>query len=75
MRAYLPILILLALLAAIPLVVTSNTALNFVVFVLIIALAAQGWNVLGGVGGSPRRPCCLLRHRAYVSAILQSRYG
>ncbi len=75
-RAYLPILIIIALLAAIPLVVTSNTALNFVVFVLIIALAAQGWNVLGGVGGqSSFGHAAFFGTGAYVSAILQSRYG
>lgn len=75
-RAYLPLLVIIALLAAIPLVVTSNTALNFVVFVLIIALAAQGWNVLGGVGGqSSFGHAAFFGTGAYVSAILQSRYG
>lgn len=75
-RAYLPILVIVALLAAIPLVVASNTALNFIVFVLIIALAAQGWNVLGGVGGqSSFGHAAFFGTGAYVSAILQSRYG
>ncbi len=76
LRAYLPILIIVALLAAIPLVVTSNTALNFVVFVLIITLAAQGWNLLGGVGGQfSFGHAAFFGTGAYVSAILQYSYG
>ena len=42
----------------------SNAALNFLVFTLIIALAAQGWNILGGYGGQYLlRPRGVLRHR------------
>jgi ABC-type branched-subunit amino acid transport system permease subunit len=44
--------------------VTSNVVLNFLVFTLIIALAAQGWNLLGGYGGQYLlRARGLLRHR------------
>ena len=46
-----PIAVLIGLLALVPLVVTSNTILNFLVFTLVIALAAHGWNLLGGFGG------------------------
>ncbi|SCZ10019.1 branched-chain amino acid ABC transporter permease [Microvirga guangxiensis] len=76
LRATLPILIILAVLAAIPLLATSNSVLNFIVFVLIITLAAQGWNVLGGVGGqSSFGHAAFFGTGAYVSAILQSRFG
>jgi len=43
--------IALALLAAVPLVIASNAALNFLVVAFLIALVAQGWNLLGGYGG------------------------
>ncbi|WP_029003105.1 branched-chain amino acid ABC transporter permease [Azorhizobium doebereinerae] len=76
MRTYLPILAIVGLIAAIPFAVTSNTALNFVVFVLIIALGAQGWNLLGGVGGQfSFGHAAFFGTGAYVSAILQVRYG
>ncbi|MBL8590781.1 MAG: branched-chain amino acid ABC transporter permease, partial [Methylobacteriaceae bacterium] len=50
-RAHWPVIATLAALATIPLLVGSNATLNFLVFVLIIATAAQGWNLLGGVAG------------------------
>jgi branched-chain amino acid transport system permease protein len=75
-RSYLPIVVVLAVLAAIPLVIASNVALNFVVVVLIVALAAQGWNLLGGLGGqSSFGHAAFFGTGAYTSAILQSRYG
>ena len=43
---------------------------------LIIALAAQGWNLLGGVGGqSSFGHAAFFGTGAYVTAILQVRYG
>ena len=45
------ILLVVAALAAVPFVTQSNTVLNFLVFALLIALAGQGWNILGGYGG------------------------
>ena len=75
-RGYIPALALLALLAAVPFVVTSNTLMNFIVFVLIIALTAQGWNLLGGVAGqSSFGHAAFFGTGAYASAILQARYG
>lgn len=75
-RGLLPILLVLAILAAVPLVVSSNTVLNFIVFCLIIALAAQGWNLLGGVAGQNSfGHAAFFGTGAYVSAILQARYG
>ena len=50
-RGYLAIGVVVAILAVLPVFVESNTVLNFIVFSIIIALAAQGWNLLGGMGG------------------------
>ncbi|CAH1651639.1 Amino acid/amide ABC transporter membrane protein 2 (HAAT family) [Hyphomicrobiales bacterium] len=75
-RGYIPIILIVAILALLPFAVTSNVVLNFVVFVLIIALAAQGWNLLGGVGGqSSFGHAAFFGTGAYVSAILQVRFG
>ena len=46
------LVVAIAALAAVPLVTTSNVVLNFLVSALLIALVAQGWNVLGGYGGA-----------------------
>jgi branched-chain amino acid transport system permease protein len=63
-------------LAAIPLVTSSNAVLNFLVSALLIALVAQGWNVLGGYGGQYSfGHSAFFGTGAYVSAILQMRYG
>ena len=51
MRAFAPILVGVALLAAVPLITASNVVLNFLVMALLIALVGQGWNLLGGYGG------------------------
>jgi branched-chain amino acid transport system permease protein len=48
---YIPIAIVVALLAVLPLATSSNVMLNFLSFAMIITLAAQGWNILGGYGG------------------------
>lgn len=75
-RGYLPIALVLLALAAAPLVISSNVVLNFIVFVLIIALTAQGWNLLGGVGGqSSFGHAAFFGTGAYASAILQARFG
>ena len=60
----------------VPVVVTANTVLNFFVVALIIALAAQGWNILGGMGGQLSfGHAAFYGTGAYVSAVLQQRYG
>jgi branched-chain amino acid transport system permease protein len=75
-RAYAPALVLLLLAALIPAFVSANTVLNFIVFTLIIALAAQGWNLLGGFGGQfSFGHAAFFGTGAYVTAILQTRYG
>ena len=50
--------------------------LNFLVFALIIALAAQGWNILGGFGGQfSFGHAAFFGTGAYATAILQVRFG
>lgn len=75
-RDVLPILAFAALVALAPLLVTSNVVLNFMVFTLIIALAAQGWNILGGYGGQYSfGHAAFFGTGAYLTAILQVRFG
>jgi branched-chain amino acid transport system permease protein len=75
-RDLLPILAFAALAATVPMFVAANTVLNFLVFTLIIALAAQGWNILGGYGGQYSfGHAAFFGTGAYATAILQSRYG
>ena len=70
------LVVAMAALAAIPLVTSSNVALNFLVSALLIALVGQGWNVLGGYGGQYSfGHSAFFGTAAYVSAILQMRYG
>jgi branched-chain amino acid transport system permease protein len=70
------IALVVAVLAAVPLVTQSNTVLNFLVVALLIALAGQGWNVLGGYGGQYSfGHAAFFGTGAYVMAILQVRYG
>jgi branched-chain amino acid transport system permease protein len=70
------IALVVAALACVPFVTQSNTVLNFLVFALLIALAGQGWNVLGGYGGQYSfGHAAFFGTGAYVTAILQVRYG
>jgi branched-chain amino acid transport system permease protein len=65
-----------ALLAALPLFATSNVTLNFLSFALIIALAAQGWNILAGYGGQfSFGHAAFFGAGAYAMALLQVRFG
>jgi branched-chain amino acid transport system permease protein len=71
-----PILVVTALLAAVPLVTASNVVLNFLVVALLIALVGQGWNLLGGYGGQYSfGHAAFFGTGAYATAILQVRYG
>lgn len=75
-RDLLPVLAFAALVALAPLLVASNVVLNFMVFTLIIALAAQGWNLLGGYGGQYSfGHAAFFGAGAYLTAILQVRFG
>ena len=50
--------------------------LNFLVMALLIALVGQGWNLLGGYGGQYSfGHAAFFGTGAYVTAILQMRYG
>jgi branched-chain amino acid transport system permease protein len=70
------IVLVIAVLATVPLLTTSNVVLNFFIVALLIALVGQGWNVLGGYGGQYSfGHAAFFGTGAYVSAILQMRYG
>jgi branched-chain amino acid transport system permease protein len=70
------IVLVIALLAMVPLLTASNVVLNFLVVALLIALVGQGWNVLGGYGGQYSfGHAAFFGSGAYVTAILQMRYG
>ena len=67
---------LLLVLAATPLLLPSNALLNFGVGVLIAALAAQGWNIIGGLGGQLSfGHAAFYGTGAYCAALLQLRFG
>ncbi|MBX6329900.1 MAG: branched-chain amino acid ABC transporter permease [Pseudolabrys sp.] len=76
MKVFAPIVVVVILLAAIPVVVHSNVVLNFLVVALMVALAGQGWNILGGYGGQYSfGHAAFFGTGAYVTAVLQARYG
>jgi branched-chain amino acid transport system permease protein len=69
-------LLVCAVLASIPLLGASNVTLNFLVVALVVALAGQGWNILGGYGGQYSfGHAAFFGAGAYVTAILQVKYG
>jgi len=75
-RSYGLIALVVALLACVPLVTTSNVVLNFMVIALLIALVGQGWNVLGGYGGQYSfGHAAFFGTAAYTTGILQLHYG
>lgn len=75
-RDILPILVVAALLALVPVAVTANAILNFLVFTLIVALTAQGWNILGGYGGQfSFGHAAFFGTGAYATALLQAKLG
>jgi branched-chain amino acid transport system permease protein len=75
-RAYGAVAMLALLLALLPVLVHSNTVINALVTAMIIALAAQGWNLLAGYGGQfSFGHAAFFGAGAYGDAILQTRYG
>lgn len=75
-RTLLLIAIVTLVLAVLPLGITSNVVLNFLAFAMIITLAAQGWNVLGGFGGQfSFGHAAFFGMGAYGMALLQVRFG
>ena len=76
MKPYWPIFVVVALLATVPFVTASNVILNFLITTLLIALAGQGWNLLGGYGGQYSfGHAAFFGTAAYTTAILQVQYG
>ena len=74
--AHAPILAVGALLALTPLATSANTVLNGMVLALLVALAGQGWNILGGYGGEfSFGHAAFFGTGAYGTAILQARCG
>lgn len=51
LKNYLSIIVVVALLAVLPMMLQSNVVLNFLIYILIVTLGAQGWNLLGGMAG------------------------
>jgi branched-chain amino acid transport system permease protein len=75
-KRFTAIAIVVAVLASVPLFVQSNVVLNFLVVTLMIALAGQGWNIIGGYGGQYSfGHAAFFGTGAYVTAILQMHYG
>jgi branched-chain amino acid transport system permease protein len=75
-KGYLAVVVVVAALAAVPSFVQSNVVLNFLVMTLMIALAGQGWNIIGGYGGQYSfGHAAFFGTGAYATAILQVRYG
>jgi branched-chain amino acid transport system permease protein len=71
-----PILAVIVALAALPLVIESNVALNFLKVVLMLALAGTGWNLLGGYGGQfSFGHAVFFGTGAYATAVLQVKFG
>lgn len=70
------IVIATALLALLPFGFSSNVVLNFLSFAMIIALAAQGWNILAGYGGQfSFGHAVFFGTGAYAMALFQMRFG
>ena len=76
MKGLAPMVAVVAALATVPLLTSSNVVLNFMVVALLIALVGQGWNLLGGYGGQYSfGHAAFFGTGCYVTAILQMRYG
>jgi branched-chain amino acid transport system permease protein len=70
------IVVVTAALALTPLVLASNLLLNFLLFALIVTVAAQGWNLLAGYGGQfSFGHAAFFGTGAYAMALLQVRFG
>jgi branched-chain amino acid transport system permease protein len=76
MKGLAPVVIVIIVMATVPLLGVSNVTLNFLIVALMTALAGQGWNVLGGYGGQYSfGHAAFFGTGAYVTAVLQVRYG
>jgi branched-chain amino acid transport system permease protein len=76
MKGLAPVFIVIIVMATVPFLGVSNVTMNFLVVALMTALAGQGWNVLGGYGGQYSfGHAAFFGTGAYVTAVLQVRYG
>jgi len=50
-RPYAAVVIIVALLLLLPWINRANVTMNFMIYALILAIAAQGWNLLSGMAG------------------------
>jgi branched-chain amino acid transport system permease protein len=76
MRDVAVFVVAMVVLGAVPLLTSSNVVLNFLVVTLLTALVGQGWNLLGGYGGQYSfGHAAFFGTGAYVTAVLQVRYG
>ena len=74
-KGLLPIAAFAAVAAVLPLLVASGTVMNFAIVSLIVCIAAQGWNILGGYGGQYSfGHAAFFGTAAYATAILQLRF-
>ena len=75
-RGFFTIAVVVAALAIVPTLTNSNVLLNFLITALLLTLAGQGWNILGGYGGQYSfGHAAFFGTGAYATAILQMRYG
>jgi len=50
-KRYVPVAAVIALLLVLPWISRSNVVMNFMIYALILAIVAQGWNLLSGFAG------------------------
>ncbi len=75
-REFLYALAFLIVIGVLAVVGLPGNILNLFIFMMIIALAAQGWNLLGGYGGlSSFGHAAFFGTGAYTTAILQTNFG
>jgi branched-chain amino acid transport system permease protein len=75
-RTLLLVVAAVSVLALVPLGFSSNVVLNFLAFAMVVTLAAQGWNILGGFGGQfSFGHAAFFGTGAYAMALLQVRFG
>lgn len=75
-KDYLLILLVMLPVAALPFLGIAGATVNLLIFMMIITLAAQGWNILGGYGGlASFGHAAFFGTGAYTTAILQMSFG
>lgn len=75
-KNYSSIFVVVALLAILPVLTSSNAVLHFLIYTLIVTLGAQGWNLLGGMGGQTSfGHAAFFGTGAYVISLWQTNLG